>query len=108
MDVVNHISSCWVKIKLHIKNHLPRLPRTALVHDLHDFHDFHYFHDWIGLDRFGLVLFCLVLVGFVLVWFGLVWFGLFGNHLCYVEKKGRRDEWKKEGRDNGPHRAQSS
>ena len=30
MKVVFHISSCWVIIRLHTKNQLPRLPGTAL------------------------------------------------------------------------------
>ena len=31
IEVVFHISSSWVKIKLHTKNQLPGLPRTALI-----------------------------------------------------------------------------
>ena len=31
VDVVFHISSSWVKIRLHTKNQLPRLSRTAVI-----------------------------------------------------------------------------
>ena len=31
IEVVFHISSGWVKIRLHTENQLPRLPRTALI-----------------------------------------------------------------------------
>jgi hypothetical protein len=30
VEVVFHISSSWVKIRLHTKNQLPKLPGTAL------------------------------------------------------------------------------
>ena len=30
-EVVFHISSSWVKIRLHTENQLPGLPRTALI-----------------------------------------------------------------------------
>jgi hypothetical protein len=31
VEVVFHISSSWVMIRLHTKNQLPKLPRTALI-----------------------------------------------------------------------------
>ena len=31
IEVISHISSSWVKIKLHTRNQLPSLPRTAII-----------------------------------------------------------------------------